>query len=288
MDNKNRVTTKNVMKLVVEDITDFITRFVKEHSSVTILIPSGSVLNHRIVEAVTAKSSDVNLLEGIKSVVCKLTVEEVDNIVLRKDSLFRQVYGKNFNQAYGELCSYFDEMDNENNGVFSRHFIRDSQMRDVLMDTLKISPDRYARDSKYINGQEILIINDSISREQPIQETCRIILESYAPKSITVLTILSKLNEKNMATRNNNDQSMLNEVFDVNGSKVFVENGEVKTILSEEIQQSGYMSVEDLRGILHAEINKQEEFSKNGSFMTADEFCQRLERLKISLINKHR
>lgn len=184
------------MKLVVEDITDFITRFVEEHSSVTILIPSGSVLNHHIVEAVTAKSSDVNLLEGIKSVICKLTVEEVDNIVLRKDSLFRQVYWKNFNQAYGELCSYFDKMDNENNGVFSRHFIRDSQMRDVLMDTLKISPDRYARDSKYINGQEILIINDSISREQPIQETCRIILESYAPKSITVLTILSKLNEK--------------------------------------------------------------------------------------------
>ena len=37
----------------------------------------------------------------------------------------------------------------------------------------------------------------------------------------------------------------INEVVDINGSKVFVENGEVKTILSEEIQRTGYMSVEE-------------------------------------------
>ncbi|MCM1142504.1 MAG: hypothetical protein NC453_28375 [Muribaculum sp.] len=56
-----------------------------------------------------------------------------------------------------------------------------------------------------------------------------------------------------------NSKLALNEVVDVNGSKVFLESGEVKTILSEEIQQNGYMSLEELRGILHAEINKQEE-----------------------------
>ena len=49
--------------------------------------------------------------------------------------------------------------------------------------------------------------------------------------------------------------SMLNEVVDVNGSKVFVENGEVKTILSEEIQQNGGdMTVEQLREIIKAEV----------------------------------
>ena len=57
---------------------------------------------------------------------------------------------------------------------------------------------------------------------------------------------------------------MLNEVISINGSKIFVENGEVKTILSEEIQKSGYMSLEDLRRILHTEINKQEELFING------------------------
>lgn len=41
----------------------------------------------------------------------------------------------------------------------------------------------------------------------------------------------------------------------VNGSRVFIENGEVKTELNEEIQQNnGDMSIEDLRKILKAEI----------------------------------
>lgn len=41
----------------------------------------------------------------------------------------------------------------------------------------------------------------------------------------------------------------INEVVDINGSKVFVENGEVKTILSEEIQRTGWMTVEESREI---------------------------------------
>ena len=45
-----------------------------------------------------------------------------------------------------------------------------------------------------------------------------------------------------------------NEVIDIHGSKVFVENGEVKTVLSEEIQRSGYMSVEELRQIIKSEV----------------------------------
>lgn len=42
-----------------------------------------------------------------------------------------------------------------------------------------------------------------------------------------------------------NKTDMLNEVVDINGSKVFVEDGEVKTVLSEEIRRTGWMTVED-------------------------------------------
>ena len=55
----------------------------------------------------------------------------------------------------------------------------------------------------------------------------------------------------------NNQRQNLNEVVDINGSKVFIENGEVKTILSEAIQQSGYMSVEEARRITHEIISKE-------------------------------
>lgn len=53
----------------------------------------------------------------------------------------------------------------------------------------------------------------------------------------------------------NNKKSLLNEIVDVNGSKVYIENGEVKTILSEAIQQNGgNMTVEQLREIIKAEV----------------------------------
>ena len=54
---------------------------------------------------------------------------------------------------------------------------------------------------------------------------------------------------------NKDNDEILNETV-INGSRVFVENGEVKTILSESIQKSGYMSVEESREITLAAIEK--------------------------------
>ncbi len=54
---------------------------------------------------------------------------------------------------------------------------------------------------------------------------------------------------------NKDNDEILNETV-INGSRVFVENGEVKTILSESIQKSGYMSAEEARKIILAAIEK--------------------------------
>lgn len=84
----------------------------------------------------------------------------------------------------------------------NRLSISKSRLKDIVREslsyvldfTLKLSDDRFAEFANKINGQDILIINDTISRGQSIQEICQIMRESYAPKSITVLTLLSKLN----------------------------------------------------------------------------------------------
>lgn len=180
-------------RLAIEkQFNDIATKFAQIYPiGVTIIIPSGNELNYHIAEMVMSKSKNAELLEGA---ICKLTTEEVNDIVLAKDSFFRQKYKNNFNAAYKQLCVYFEEMDEKRDGTFSRHFIKDSKMRNVLLNTLKVSPDRYAKDSKIINGQDILIIDDTISRGQSIKEACRIMMESYAPKSITVLTLSSGLN----------------------------------------------------------------------------------------------
>ena len=157
---------------------------------VTILMPSGSELNMHIADVVMSKSRNAELIEGV---ICKLTTEEVDDIVLDFNSKFREFYKDEFNSKYYELGRYLDLMDKERNGYFSRHLVKNNQMRDVLDSTLKLSDDRFAEFANKINGQDVLIIDDTISRGQTIKEACQIMLESYAPKSITVLTLLSKL-----------------------------------------------------------------------------------------------
>ena len=181
-------------RIAIEQQFDKIaTKFASIHPiGVTILIPSGNELNAHIADVVMSKSKNAELIEGI---ICELTTEEVDDIVLDFNSKFREYYKENFNAAYFQLGDYLDQMDKERDGYFSRHLIKNKKMRDALDSTLKLSDDRYARFANKINGQDILIIDDAISRGQSIKEVCQIISDSYAPKSITVLTLLSKLNQ---------------------------------------------------------------------------------------------
>ena len=48
----------------------------------------------------------------------------------------------------------------------------------------------------------------------------------------------------------------ISEVVDINGSKVFVENGEVQTVLSEEIQRTGWMTIEEAMMLTENKIRK--------------------------------
>ena len=61
-------------------------------------------------------------------------------------------------------------MDEEKGGYFTRHYVRDAKMRDVLNKTLKLTNDAVARQSRLIDGKDVLLIDDSISRGQTIKE----------------------------------------------------------------------------------------------------------------------
>ncbi len=67
-------------------------------------------------------------------------------------------------------------------------------------------------------------------------------------KHVSSFMRLSKNLERNMAKKQE-----IKEV-NINGSRVYVENGEVKTVLSDEIQRTGYMSVEECYQLIHSAI----------------------------------
>jgi hypothetical protein len=54
-------------------------------------------------------------------------------------------------------------------------------------------------------------------------------------------------------------------------SGVFIENGEVRTIFSDEIERTGYMSVEECAGLLHEMVDKTRDLLKQN----ADKNCKK-------------
>lgn len=180
-----------INKSIKNRVRAIIRKFIKKFPlGVTILLLSKNRLNWYIADTIKSKTKNIEIIDDV---ICKLTTEEVDDIVLDFGSKFRKYYKNDFNAAYYQLGKYLDAMDNERNGTFSRHYVKDPIMRDALDVTLKLSTDRYAEFANKINGRNVLIIDDTVSRGQSIKEACKIIQESYAPKSITVLTLLSKL-----------------------------------------------------------------------------------------------
>ena len=182
-------------QMVMQQFDKIATKFAQLYNvGVTILVPSGSELNNHIASVITSKSKNAKIIYGV---ICKITTEEIADIALDHESEFFKYYNAkgNFNAAYIQLGRYLDDMDTQRHGTFSRHMVKDPEMRNVLNYTLKVSSNKYAEYANDINDQNILIIDDTISRGQTIQEVCRIMMESYNPKSITVLTLLSRLKD---------------------------------------------------------------------------------------------
>lgn len=169
-------------------------KFISKHPfGITIIVPSGSYLNQYIANVLLSKNRNAQLIEGA---IRKLTTDEVREIAWDRKSVFYQTYHEryhDFQGAYQMLNDYLEEMDKQRRGYFTRHFILNNEMRDTLDFTFKVSEDVYAKYANKINDQDVLIIDDTISRGQSVKEACKVIQESYAPKSITVLTLMSKL-----------------------------------------------------------------------------------------------
>lgn len=176
---------------IMEQFNKIVKKYVDTHSfDVTLVLPSTNELNTIIAKAVTDKIDNVDI---INDVVCKLSTGDVEDLVMDSNSKFRKYYKGEFNDAFKRLGIYLDKMDEECKGTFKRHYIKDTEMRDVLDFTFKKSEDKIAEYANKINDKDVLIIDDTISRGQSIKDMVKIIKNTYTPKSITVLTLFSKL-----------------------------------------------------------------------------------------------
>lgn len=81
-----------------------------------------------------------------------------------------------------------------NDGIFSYKFFSKS-LRNAIIQPMYIN-DFYKDDityGKYLNGKKILVIDDTVTSGKTISDSVEAILETYAPDSITFLTLFSAL-----------------------------------------------------------------------------------------------
>jgi phosphoribosylpyrophosphate synthetase len=88
----------------------------------------------------------------------------------------------------------FTKMRKENDGYFSFKYIP-KDLRKYFTKTMGVRTEETIDIAKFINDRNILILDDTITSGTTISSFTKILMDVYAPKSITIITLFSKLEE---------------------------------------------------------------------------------------------
>lgn len=166
--------------------------FSKYKSDVTIILPSEGILNKDIANLANKMNSNALFINDL---LVKMTTDEVRDMILLPNSLFRKTYNtrRTFETALSKFDNYVDHMEND---IFRVHYIKDPQLRTTIEQTIRIEWNTVAKYFDAINDKDILLLDDNIGYGTTIINTCDEILTYYSPKSITVLTLFSEKYDK--------------------------------------------------------------------------------------------
>ena len=169
--------------------------FIEQHKNetdYTIVIPSSNRLNKDIVKSIKDIAANVGIKYVVEQGLHTVSTEVVEDSVYANDSYFKQYYGDEWEDYIPILKKYLDRMDNENNGLFKWHLIDDKDMRMSIINTLEIDKDYAFLYERYVNGKNVLIVDDSITYGQSIRNAIHAIAQAYVPKSVSILTMFSQ------------------------------------------------------------------------------------------------
>lgn len=161
--------------------------FSKYKSDVTIVLPSNGILNKDIANLANKMNSNALFINDL---LVKMTTDEVRDMILLPNSLFRKTYNtrRAFETALSEFDNYIDQMDD---GIFRVHYIRESALRTIIEQTIRIEWSTAAKYFDAINDRDVFIVDDGTEDKESVIDLREEILTYYSPKSITLLTLFA-------------------------------------------------------------------------------------------------
>jgi len=165
------------------DITNLLKQFIRIVEKIQpkydtiITIPSTNELNiqflHRLNKII---KSDIQITDYLN----KMNIEDVyENFINWKQ--LKLDYGDKYDNSKRLLNKFFSNMEKTNNNYFSYKFIKDVNLRKYITMTIYSDDEKAIEYAPYINGKNILILDDTIGTGKTISEACKEILEMFTP-----------------------------------------------------------------------------------------------------------
>ena len=178
-----------------QDITNLLKKFIRITEKIQpkydtiITVPSINSLNNDFLYRLNKIiKSDFNITDYFH----KLTSEEVFEDFIDWNQISIDHKDK-FKEIEKKLNSFFYKMNEENNGYFSYKFIKDLNLRKYIKKSSYSEIEKTIEYADRINDKNILILDDTIASGSTISGVCQDIINEFTPKSITVITLFSKI-----------------------------------------------------------------------------------------------
>lgn len=192
-ENRHKVISMFEGEAPHHDVMCFLERFVAKTKElqgefdVIIITPSSNKLNGEISKIVSG------LIRHSDEIECYFTKLEANDVY--EYWLYTNWFDKHPEVQHSTLLQAIISMNKYNNGVFSYKFIKPIELRNAIKNSMKVSNviADYLSMGDYINGKNVLVIDDTIASGKTISDSANAILEMYEPQSITFLTLFSPL-----------------------------------------------------------------------------------------------
>ena len=183
--NKNgwkfNITTSEITKYIRCFLN--ICKKIKNTYDTIIITPSASDINEKFMNVI---SKQVNADKIINEYFVKLTKEEIIDDDLIDIERIRNDYGNSFNKVMSEIHRSFRRMKGE---TFEAKCVKKEYLKYIKY--IETNGDDNIR--KYIDDKDILLLDDTISSGETVSQCINGILSNFIPKSITIITLLSKV-----------------------------------------------------------------------------------------------
>lgn len=178
---KFNITNEEIYKYIKRFLT--ICKKINSQYDTIIVTPSTSDINEKFMKVI---SNQIKSKDTLNEFFVKLSIEEIiDDDLINKEQI-QNDYPNEFNKVIAEIHRSFRRMKGTS---FEAKIMNKKYLKYIKYISTEYNEDIRSK----IDNKDILILDDTISSGETISQCINGVLSNFVPKSITIITLLSKL-----------------------------------------------------------------------------------------------